>query len=492
MKKGLISLLFILSIFSVFTTQTAFAYNSKEYRYSEIDEYNVIYGYIENDNLYLNIKQQYGNNACRVSIGNMVNTDRLSDKEDTTYELNISLSNLEKKEYKIDIRQGIADLTIPYHSYLSRNVVINYDTVEGWVFKKGAFTDKNEEIRVKTEEDYKLIPVSDTVKEYSNSITEGATSDIDKVAKIYSYIVNNIAYDKKSYNQDINTYRNPETVLKEGHSVCLGMSLTFQALCAAQGIPSVVYSGYDYTANGELNGGHAWNEVYLNDIWYCLDVTWDAKKEYYGVNATKTVSGYGYDYFLVDINDFSYRHEYEGLNTYSSYVKSVFDKIEYNVDNKGKLLESVYNYFNKGTVTGNLTRDITREEFCVVLYDYLNRQLQDMGTYTLSYEEVLKILKSEDIRYNFSVNNLSYKVKSCLLKGLVLPKNKNSVGLNDYMTRKEVSESINKAVELVNVYNPDYAYPTDLTIKGTSNDTVSIEEVFVVLNDIYAYNYNRD
>jgi len=73
-------------------------------------------------------------------------------------------------------------------------------------------------------------------------------------------------------------------------------------------IPCLLIAGDATNTNGETES-HAWNQVFLNNTWYAVDVTWD----------DPIVLGSGildeerkYQYYLKGENEFSETHKAEG------------------------------------------------------------------------------------------------------------------------------------------------------------------------------------
>ena len=121
------------------------------------------------------------------------------------------------------------------------------------------------------------------------NITENMR-DIDKVKCIYDWLCDNIEYDYDHLND--NSYKLQFTAyaaLIEKTAVCQGYTNLLYRLLREVGINARCIHG---TANG---GGHAWNIIELDGLYYLADATWDT--EY------KRVLG-RYEYFLKGTEDF--------------------------------------------------------------------------------------------------------------------------------------------------------------------------------------------
>ena len=95
-------------------------------------------------------------------------------------------------------------------------------------------------------------------------------SDEEKALFIHDYIAYNTAYNYDALNGSYSDYKDAYTiygVLVEKTAVCQGYAEAYKLILNEVGIDALVVS------STSLN--HAWNQVYLNDNWYHVDVTWD-------------------------------------------------------------------------------------------------------------------------------------------------------------------------------------------------------------------------
>lgn len=136
------------------------------------------------------------------------------------------------------------------------------------------------------------------LKEASNQITSGCSTDYDKVKAIYLWVSKNILYTMDSSGDSLEVYNSKK-------AVCYGYSNLVTALCRAQGIKcytvcggSIIGASYlqedpgdRYT--GEGVGAHAWNAYYIDGKWRYCDATW---------------AGGNLIWFAVASNYFSLRH----------------------------------------------------------------------------------------------------------------------------------------------------------------------------------------
>ena len=113
-------------------------------------------------------------------------------------------------------------------------------------------------------------------------------SDYEKIRAVYDYMCENITYDHDGLDifEQNNSYTKIYTAyaaLIDGTSVCQGYANLFYRLALELGVDSRIISGI---GNG---GGHAWNIVELDDLYYDVDATWDASWKQAGLD---------YEFFL--------------------------------------------------------------------------------------------------------------------------------------------------------------------------------------------------
>jgi transglutaminase-like putative cysteine protease len=124
------------------------------------------------------------------------------------------------------------------------------------------------------------------VIETARRITEGCTSDHERLERIY-YFVRELPYEiLDSFEYLAKGERSASAVLKHGHAFCMGKASSFVALCRASGIPARI--GFqelhapekefmsqevrDLWADRKLPW-HSLGEAYLDGRWLKLDAT---------------------------------------------------------------------------------------------------------------------------------------------------------------------------------------------------------------------------
>ena len=99
------------------------------------------------------------------------------------------------------------------------------------------------------------------------------TNTVSKLTKVYNYVIKNYKYDYdkiKTLKSDYVPQIDPIYDQKKG--ICYDYSAVFASMKRYEGLPVKLVKGY--TKN--VDGYHAWNEVYINGKWEVIDSTYDA------------------------------------------------------------------------------------------------------------------------------------------------------------------------------------------------------------------------
>lgn len=143
-----------------------------------------------------------------------------------------------------------------------------------------------------------LYPKSfDSPEALSKFITRDYKTDEEKVRAIYSWIIQNIAYDPEEYKQFNYSFKNYrerndkeektrekiiERTLKYGTAVCEGYAMLFEKLCELQGINNYLVRGDTKTNFDDIGRPfartHMWNVAEIDGQQYLFDATWGAGK----------------------------------------------------------------------------------------------------------------------------------------------------------------------------------------------------------------------
>lgn len=94
-------------------------------------------------------------------------------------------------------------------------------------------------------------------------------TDVQKALFVNDYLTSTVIYDQTLLHHDA------YSLLVNQTGVCEAYSLAYRAIMEELGIPAIMVS------SAQMN--HAWNEIYVNDHWYHVDVTWnDPDSDVYG------------------------------------------------------------------------------------------------------------------------------------------------------------------------------------------------------------------
>lgn len=107
----------------------------------------------------------------------------------------------------------------------------------------------------------------------ANDLAKRFATSESKVEAIYQYITENIDYDySKVNNLDKQYVPDVESTYALKKGICYDYSALFASMLRSQGIPAKLVKGY----SDNVDGYHAWNEVYLDGEWITIDTTYDA------------------------------------------------------------------------------------------------------------------------------------------------------------------------------------------------------------------------
>ena len=121
----------------------------------------------------------------------------------------------------------------------------------------------------------------------ARELTDGCTSELDAVAKVYDYMIKNITYDyNKAENVQPGYLPDVDEILKIKTGICFDYSAVMASMLRSVGIPTRMEIGYSGDAY------HAWVSVYVKDvgwindiiqfdgnIWTLMDPTFDANAD---------------------------------------------------------------------------------------------------------------------------------------------------------------------------------------------------------------------
>ena len=116
-------------------------------------------------------------------------------------------------------------------------------------------------------------------------------SDYEKIVRIYDYITTNVKYDNENEDSYLLKY-SAYAAFENKKAVCQGYANLLYKMLKESGIANVRVI---------TSQTHAWNIVKFDDIFYCVDSTWDAEVKQ---------GGFEYRFFLKGLNTFNNLREH--------------------------------------------------------------------------------------------------------------------------------------------------------------------------------------
>lgn len=115
-------------------------------------------------------------------------------------------------------------------------------------------------------EEIKFVDNDDVVNK-ACEICDDITNVADKVIALCEYVNTNISYDYNFVVPNKAYHPNASIILKNKKGICYDYAVLFAVMCRSQNIPCYIEKGY------KKNVYHAWNKVYVNGMWYSVDLT---------------------------------------------------------------------------------------------------------------------------------------------------------------------------------------------------------------------------
>jgi hypothetical protein len=147
----------------------------------------------------------------------------------------------------------------------------------------------------------------------SARLTQGLSTEQDKLYAIYLWVSSNIDYDAAAYfSGNFRDVSGAQRAYERGLGVCDGYADLVYQLGTAAGLKIEMIEGYgkgfEYsTGKTPGSANHAWNAVWLDGRWFLMDATWDAgavdKRTRQFVRNQR-----GLHYFLADPSFFATSH----------------------------------------------------------------------------------------------------------------------------------------------------------------------------------------
>lgn len=181
--------------------------------------------------------------------------------EDTTKTIKAQVEGPTKRTYTYTLRRGsyeVLPLTEGNGTYkisVFKNIISNrYAVVTSLTFDVVLTNQFEPYIRPNQYVNYKA---STKCVKKAASLTKSCKSDLQKVKKVYSYVIKKFKYDKKKAKKVKAGYLpNLNTVFSKKKGICFDYAAVMTAMLRSQGVPTKLVIGYTG------NAYHAWINVY--------------------------------------------------------------------------------------------------------------------------------------------------------------------------------------------------------------------------------------
>lgn len=251
--------------------------------------------------------------------------DQTAISVDGINQFNKSIKIPETEETLLDV--AVYAGSKPYGEFTSwvYNYVQLEKTESGWSIKRSPVYEHNKEMFRKDKsasEALRRTPSiqseNEGIKSLASKLTEGCTSDYQRILALHDWVCEYLRYDTDSVNSNVTLPYTAEEVVQNRNAVCLGFATLYASLCRSIGIPCNVVSGYalgigadtEWTEATILSDeqNHAWNEAYVDNRWVIIDTTWDCTNKI--ENGVLTEGGeISHMYFDANIDFFSANHK---------------------------------------------------------------------------------------------------------------------------------------------------------------------------------------
>lgn len=158
---------------------------------------------------------------------------------------------------------------------MNRVLLTLFFIASSWQLKSQGFNDYAD-----VERTIRAIPdsLSYSTSNIASYVNSHFITDRKRVRAIYSWVTNNIKYDKDSANS-INLGIDPDAkitvALRRRRGVCENYAAIFNDICLKSGLTSFVVNGYTKQMGTVDRMGHSWCAILVDGNWSLFDPTWD-------------------------------------------------------------------------------------------------------------------------------------------------------------------------------------------------------------------------
>ena len=223
---------------------------------------------------------------------------------------------------------------------------------------------------------------------------------------IFKNIVVKAKYNWKGLEEEINENQNLIGILIKNEGVCEGFCKTLYQVCCLAGIECIIVDG---GPKKKIEGGHMWNQVFINGIWYNSDCA--AGSNFYrdkGIIGLYLESDNNILYKANSIlcNDCKHSYDFISKNTTTDMFYNDNYIIKYNECDK-EYINNLINYINEeyNKILDFFGIDILKKKLIINIYDDINKYKEYRGN-NINDTSVGNMDVSDS---NYYINVLSYK-----------------------------------------------------------------------------------
>lgn len=254
------------------------------------------FAYLDNyTSLEIHNKKELYETIYYVINSGITNTQRYFNVEYTDFETDYN--ELFNDQTKLNV---INNFVHPYNSFSSIEV-----SLKGYLL----------EIKINYNELYseeKKEKINNEVDNIINKYLKNSMSDREKIEVIHDYIVNNTKYDKDFCTEEDQSKCETTSIYEA--DTAYGVLFEHYGICSGYtDLMAIFLNRLGITNFRVTNDTHTWNAVYLNNVWYHLDVTWDDP-----INNEDILS---HDYFLITTE------KDENLDQSHTFSKEIFSEL---------------------------------------------------------------------------------------------------------------------------------------------------------------------
>ena len=175
----------------------------------------------------------------------------------------------EKLELLLE-KYNIKEILLGQIPYLSKEYEYLYDVMANMYGVDASQKLELEKINKITNDIYSVSDYKKILNALNNTIEDlSIQNKIDGIYKIFDYIAKNVSYDDNGVKTTKIENQNLIGAVLKKKAVCEGYSKFLQQMLSLINVDSIVVQG----GEKKEDGGHVWNQVFVNNKWYNADVT---------------------------------------------------------------------------------------------------------------------------------------------------------------------------------------------------------------------------